>query len=221
MAKNEFSSRVAQLCDENSFRTLTDLRWFCAGESETNRRAALFDLVEDVSDEDVLASDPAFVPLADALGGLTVEEAKAAYQKQRRNLQTKAKTTPARIDEQKRTISEYEAVDFAALRTRRDELAGQESAAREALEQLRSKAGTSALLPQRDGLRMQLEALESQNAGHRPGVGAQPVEPAARPGGHPGVSGTVEGDTVHDLFRWHLPHLRPDAASRAAGQGHG
>lgn len=59
-----------------------------------------------------------------------------AYQKQRRNLQTKAKTTPARIDEQKRTISEYEAVDFTALRTRRDELAGQESAAREALEQL-------------------------------------------------------------------------------------
>ena len=36
MAKNEFSSRVAQLCDENSFRTLTDLRWFCAGESETS-----------------------------------------------------------------------------------------------------------------------------------------------------------------------------------------
>lgn len=169
MAKNEFSSRVAQLCDENSFRTLTDLRWFCAGESETNRRAALFDLVEDVSDEDVLASDQAFAPLADALGGLTVEEAKAAYQKQRRNFQTKAKTTPARIDEQKRTISEYEAVDFAALRTRRDELAGQESAAREALEQLRSKAGTSVLLPQRDGLRMQLEALESQNAAHRSG----------------------------------------------------
>ena len=169
MAKNEFSSRVAQLCDENSFRTLTDLRWFCAGESETNRRAALFDLVEDVSDEDVLASDQAFAPLADALGGLTVEEAKAAYQKQRRNLQTKAKTTPARIDEQKRTISEYEAVDFTALRTRRDELAGQESAAREALEQLRSKAGTSALLPQRDGLRMQLEALESQNTAYRSG----------------------------------------------------
>ena len=96
MAKNEFSSRVAQLCDENSFRTLTDLRWFCAGESETNRRAALFDLVEDVSDEDVLASDQAFAPLTDALGGLTVEEAKAAYQKQRRNFQTKAKTTPAR-----------------------------------------------------------------------------------------------------------------------------
>lgn len=167
MAKNEFTGRVAQLCDEASFRTLTDLRWFCAGESETNRRAALFDLVEDVSDEDVLASDPAFTLLVDALGGLAVEDAKAAYQKQRRNLQTKAKTTPARIDEQKRTISEYEAVDFVALRTRRDELAGQESAAREALEQLRSKAGTSALLPQRDGLRMQLEALESQNAAHR------------------------------------------------------
>lgn len=167
MAKNEFTGRVVQLCDEASFRTLTDLRWFCAGESETNRRAALFDLVEDVSDEDVLASDPAFAPLVDALGGLAVEDAKAAYQKQRRNLQTKAKTTPARIDEQKRTISEYEAVDFVALRTRRDELAEQESAAREALEQLRSKAGTSALLPQRDGLRMQLEALESQNAAHR------------------------------------------------------
>lgn len=167
MAKNEFTSRVAQLCDEASFRTLTDLRWFCAVESEMNRRAALFDLVEDASDEDVLASDPAFMPLVDALGGLTVEDAKMAYQKQRRNLQTKAKTTPARMDEQRRTISEYEGVDFAALRVLRDELAGQESAVREALEQIRSKAGTAALLPQRDGLRMQLEALESQNAAHR------------------------------------------------------
>lgn len=167
MAKNEFASRVAQLCDEASFRTLTDLRWFCAGESETNRRAALFDLVEDVSDEDVLESDPSFLPLVDALGGLPVEDAKAAYQKQRRNLQTKAKTTPARIDEQKRTISEYETVDFIALRTRREELAGQESTAREALEQLRSKTSASALLPQRDGVRMQLEALEDQNAAHR------------------------------------------------------
>lgn len=165
--KTEFSERVKALCDESTFRTLTDLRWFCAGESEQNRRSVLFDLIGGVSEEDVLASDPIFKPLSEAVGFLTVEEYRTAAQKQRKSLNTKAKTTPARIDEQKRTIAEYAQQDYEALRQKREALFNQREQAQQNLSALRNEDGAALLIAQRDGARAKLDALEAKNTAHR------------------------------------------------------
>jgi len=161
--KNDFNRRVGQLCDEATFRTLTDLRWFCAGESEANRRAALFALADGVTEEDVLAADPAFLPLTEALGGLTVAEFQTATQQLRRKLNARATAIPARIDEQKRTISGYAAVDFPTLRAQREQAKSALETAQSALNALRGESGTDTLRVKLDGLRAQLGALEEKN----------------------------------------------------------
>ena len=165
--KQDFEGRVAQLCDEQTFRTLADVRWFCAGESEANRRSVLFDLIGGVSEADVLASNPDFAPLEEALSGLTVEEYKAAAQKQRRTLQTRSKTIPARIDEQQRTVEEYSGFDFVAIRQRLQELEAQEAEAKAELDALTGETGTALLRERKKTLLAQLDALEQRNTAHR------------------------------------------------------
>lgn len=167
MKKNEYDSRIAELVDEQTFRTLTDVYWFCEGEKEDNRRAALFDLIGSASDTEILESDPVLAPLAEALCGQEVDMFKSGIAKKRRNLNKTMKDLPGRLDECKRTVSNYENQDFDALRSQRKEISQQMEAAQQELNALRSQSGADALLSQHDGLKMQLEALEQQNTAHR------------------------------------------------------
>ncbi len=165
--KQDFEARVGQRCDEQTFRTLTDVRWFCTGESEANRRNTLFALIGGVSEEEVLASNPDFAPLEEALSGLSVEEYKAAAQKQRRTLQARSRSIPERIDEQKRTVAEYQNVDFDSLRRQRAELAAKESEAKAELDALNSDSALVVLRERKKALSAQLDALEQRNTAHR------------------------------------------------------
>ena len=167
VSKQDYEARVGLLCDESTFRTLTDVRWFCAGESEANRRSALFALIGGVSEEEVLESDEAFAPLTGVLNGLTVDEYKTAAQKQRRTLQGRSRTIPARIDEQKRTVTEYQDVDFDSLRRQREELAAKESEAKAELDALNSDSALVVLRERKKALSAQLDALEQRNTAHR------------------------------------------------------
>ena len=167
VSKQDFEARVGQLCDEQTFRTLTDVRWFCSGESESNRRNALFALIGGVSEEEVLASDEEFAPLGDALSGLSVEEFKTAAQKQRRTLQTRSTTIPARIDEQQRTVEEYQDVDFASIRKQRDEASERVEAARAELSAMSGDGALALLRERKETLLAKLDALEQRNTAHR------------------------------------------------------
>ena len=167
MSKTDFERRVGELCDEDTFRTLTDLRWFCSGESERKRREMLFSLIGGVNEADVLDSREEFAPLAAALGGLSVEEYKIAAQKQRRTLQTKARNIPARMDEQQRTIDEYQGTNFDGFRAQLADLTARQQEAQAELDALTSQDGAAALLAQKKGLLMQLDALEAKNNAHR------------------------------------------------------
>lgn len=165
--KNEFSERVKMLCDESTFRILTDIRWFCFGESEANRRSVLFDLIGGVSDDDVLATSRDFAPLAAARNGLTVDDLRTSLMTQRRKLSNTTKTIPARIDEQKRTIEEYDSVNYDHIRDSRAALAVQQEEAQRTLSALRSEDSTVALTAQRDSAQAKLDALEAKNTAHR------------------------------------------------------
>jgi hypothetical protein len=178
--KNEFDAQVNALVDEQTFRTLTDVMWFCAGESEANRRQVLFDLIGGVSEEEILDSSPDFQPLAEFLGGKTVEQGKKILTATRKSLNTKKNNLPARLDEVGRTIKEYSQYDFDGLRKKREMAVQERDTHRTDLNTLRSTSGTEALRDRLAAKTQLLDALEAQNHAHRNSQLDQDALPKAR-----------------------------------------
>ncbi|MCC8076263.1 MAG: hypothetical protein LIO95_10070 [Clostridiales bacterium] len=169
LKKNEYDRRIGELVEESTFRALTDVTWFCAGMDENSRRAALFDLIGGADEGDILNSDPQFAPLEAAMAGRTVEETRKALQAQRRSLNTKRNTIPARLDECKRTVTEYCDLDFASLRQQREELAGERDRRQRELDNLRSSDSAKLQESQLTAVKAQLDKLEAENEAHRAG----------------------------------------------------
>lgn len=167
MKKNEYEKTIADLADETTFRTLTDVTWFCGQETEQNRRAALFDLIGGVSEGDVLASDPSFRPLEANLKGKPVEEYRKGLLARRKALNTKRNTIPARLDECRRTVGAYDKVDFAALRAQREQLQEDRDREQSALDAARTGTEYRHAKRRLQVLRDSLDALERQNQLYR------------------------------------------------------
>lgn len=165
--KSEYEKAVAALADETTLRTLTDVTWFCAKETEQNRRTALFGLIGGVSEGDVLASDPAFRPLETALKGKPVEDYRKSLLTRRKALNLTRSAIPARLDECRRTVGTYDKTDFAALRAQRVQLQAKRDQAQAALDTARADAEYSQEERYLQVLQGSLGALEQQNRLHR------------------------------------------------------
>ena len=114
MKKYEFETQVARLVDEQLFRLLTSVTWFCEGMSWQERRKILLGLCDIPEDREIMASQERFLGLSAAMGPLDVESYKRKLQARRKALNGARSTIPARLDEQKRLIATLEGVDFAA-----------------------------------------------------------------------------------------------------------
>ncbi len=121
--KKEFDARIASICDEKTFRLLTDPNHFCSVMPWQDRRKALLALVGDVSDADVIASNPALAGLPAILEGRTVEDHRKVVAARKREVNDELKALPSRIDEATRAIPGASKPDPAALDAARAELA--------------------------------------------------------------------------------------------------
>ena len=102
--KNEFARRVGEIIDEDRFKLLTNLFFFPEALPWQKRREVLFDVAAVATDEEILASDARFAPLASALRGLTLDDYRKKLAAQRKGLNKTREYTPARLDECKKTI---------------------------------------------------------------------------------------------------------------------
>lgn len=121
--KKEFDARIASICDEKTFRLLTDPNHFCAVMPWQERRKALLALVGHISDADVIASNPALADLPGVLDGRTVENHRKVLAARKREVNDELKALPSRIDEATRAIPGAAKPDPAALDAARAELA--------------------------------------------------------------------------------------------------
>ena len=114
--KNAFTAQVNEIVSEDTFRMLTSVSHFAAGISWQDRRAVLFQVAGVMGDNQIMATDQRFQPLADSLGRLTMEDYKKKLLAEKKGF-TGAKTSiPARIDECNKTIQDIEGIDFAGAR---------------------------------------------------------------------------------------------------------
>lgn len=110
-SKGEYTAKIASIIDETLFKIITNPLYFNEHMKWQERRAILLNLCENISDEDILAKDDKFAPLADELKGRTMSEYKKIIQGKQAGINDELKTIPQRIDEANRAIADVPEVN--------------------------------------------------------------------------------------------------------------
>ena len=111
--KTEFAKKIADICDEDIFKLITNPLYF-PSLAPAVQRGMLFQIVGDLTDADIVASDPdKFADLAEQLSHKTLEEYKREISAKKKRIKDEIENIPARIDERKRDMAQEE--DWNAL----------------------------------------------------------------------------------------------------------
>jgi len=167
MKKNEYESRIRELVDEDIFRILTNVSWFCEGMNWRQRRDVLFQVCDLPGDKAIMAADPRFDALASAMGELSLDSYKKKLQAERKGLSADRNTIPARLDEQKKSIEVLSGIDFPAIRIQCDMKSGKLNQLRSELLKLEHGTLLEAKRNELAAARNALEAEINRNTSHR------------------------------------------------------
>lgn len=105
-SKAEYEAFVEGICSERTFRLLSDPSFFCDHLKWEERRRMLVALVGDISDDEVIASDPKLAAVGEILGKHSADDKRAVLTSQRRALNEELRTLPTRIDEATRAAGQ-------------------------------------------------------------------------------------------------------------------
>lgn len=173
--KREYERRVNELVNEDLFRMLTNVSWFCQDMSWQNRRKTLLDVCGVPDDRVIMAETPQFAPLLGSMGNLTLDDHRKKLTARRKSLAGARNTIPARMDEQHQVIGELSTMDFDGLRARREELAAQAEQLSGELVKLEHGALLDSRRNELHQAKNELAALENENTAYR----ARQIVPAA------------------------------------------
>ncbi len=97
--KKEYSEFVAGIASEEQFKLLTSPFYFAEVMKPDARRALLVDLAGDISDADVIASNPDLAPLSEILKTRSIEDHKKVIAEKRKEINAQLEKIPIVIDE--------------------------------------------------------------------------------------------------------------------------
>ena len=105
--KKEYEQKIAEFIDEELFKIITNPLYFNEHLKWQERRAILLNLCGgDMSDADIIANTPQFLPLLEELKGRTVQEYKKIVQSKQTAINDELKAIPLRISEATLSIPE-------------------------------------------------------------------------------------------------------------------
>lgn len=167
MKKNEYERRIADLCEESTFRILTNVAWFCEGLDWRKRRDMLFQICDLPTDKAIMASDPKFADLATAMGALSLDDYKRKLTARRKSLNADRGSIPARLDEQQKIVESLAGIDFAVTRSDRDSAAAKMQSLQEELLRLSHGSQLEAKRNELAAAKNALTAEINDNNSHR------------------------------------------------------
>lgn len=95
--EKQFNERVAEIIDEATFRRLTSGNYVMEVMKMGDRRAMLFDLFGNLSDEEIINSKKELAPLIGIIGNHSADEATTKIKQEIKNLQKTLKEIPSQI----------------------------------------------------------------------------------------------------------------------------
>jgi DNA repair exonuclease SbcCD ATPase subunit len=114
MKEKEYQASVAEICPEHLFSLLTSPTAFSAIHWQ-KQRAILLEVCGDVSDADIIASNPDFKHLPKILGGKRADDWKKIAAGRKAEINKRLLEIPARIDELKKSMPELEITNSQSL----------------------------------------------------------------------------------------------------------
>ena len=102
--KKEYDALVGEIADESIFKLLTNPLYFNEQIHWQERRKTLLEVSGDISDGDVIASNPTLVTLPAILQGRTIENHRKVIAAKRAEINKELEKIPVRIDEARRGI---------------------------------------------------------------------------------------------------------------------
>lgn len=110
--KNAFSEKVSELVDEETFKLLTNVKYFPADMSWQGRREVLFHVAGVMDDLQIMATDEKFKSLIEGMGKLSLDDYKKKLIAEKRGFVGAKTEIPARISECEKTIADVEGLSF-------------------------------------------------------------------------------------------------------------
>lgn len=166
--ENAYKQFIDELVDEDTFRQLTNVHYFCSVIPWQERRKRLFALSSIKSDHELLENAPAqFDTLKAELGRCTIEEFKEKLEAQKRSAKNELNALPVRIDECEKTLEEIGTPDYITLRKNEADLNERRAEQQAALLKLENNTLLAEKQAARDALRNAIRRLELDNAEHR------------------------------------------------------
>ena len=102
--KKEYDARIADIIDEETFKLLTNPKYFNEHLHWQKRRQILLEVCGDVSDAEVIASDKALARLPEILGDRSLEDHRKIILARRTEINKELERIPVRIDEVERNL---------------------------------------------------------------------------------------------------------------------
>jgi DNA repair exonuclease SbcCD ATPase subunit len=126
--KNEYTAKVDSIVNEGIFKLLTSPSYFNEQLHWQERRKTLLEICGDITNEDVIATNPKLAKLAEILNGRSIEDHSKVIAARRSEINKEIEKIPVRIDEIQRSVpilddmnqQSYE-MDIAKLNTEIDE----------------------------------------------------------------------------------------------------
>mgnify|MGYP000974095678 CR=1 FL=1 len=137
--KKEYDARIADIIDEETFKLLTNPKYFNEHLHWQKRRQILLEVCGDVSDAEVIASDKALARLPEILGDRSLEDHRKVIAARRAEINKELDRIPVRIDEAARALPDLAGLDRAVLEKELKELQEQKQAKER--EKLRIESG--------------------------------------------------------------------------------
>lgn len=165
--KNVFSDKVDEIVNEDTFKLLTNISYFPNDISWQDRRAVLFRIAGVMDDDQVMATNERFKPLAEGMGRLALDDYKKKLLAEKRGFVGAKTEIPARINECQKTIADVQELDFEKAKAEVELLnAKSESLKTELLAIEHDTASEKKRMEIREA-RLALDTLEAENRQYR------------------------------------------------------
>ena len=165
--KYAFTEKVDELVSEDTFRMLTSVSHFAEGISWQDRRAVLFKVAGVLDDAAIMATDERFLPLAEGMGKLTLDDYKRKLAADKKKYVGAKSEIPARISECEKTIEDVEGLDFAATRVEISALTAKKEGYEGEVMALENDVAASNKRMEIKKVQIELDELDSKNRIYR------------------------------------------------------
>ncbi|MGX7417781.1 AAA family ATPase [Carnobacterium gallinarum] len=159
--EKQFNERVAEIIDEATFRRLTSSNHVMEVMKMGDRRAMLFDLFGNLSDEEIINSKKELAPLIGIIGNHSADEATTKIKQEIKNLQKTLKEIPSQIKGIQSIKPDIEDLDKEILTARKMTA---ESDVKNAEDILMSIRNGSAVTEIRASLQLKVAEIEEERA---------------------------------------------------------